>query len=175
MPNLKNCQSHWTLMNRLLMKDGLAMIIQVEKGNHGCDNYKEKKKKGNYTQANGKNLSEHLYVYIQKETSHLPPINLELSLFSVHTHCRTCSDVLPLSFLQLTVHGPCIQGSPSICMGNRLLVIMVTLLHWASLLPECRRPVFTWPMCKQFSKPITSMRLSPMSAKEWVVIIGTGS
>lgn len=42
--------------------------------------------------------------------------------------------------------------------------MMVTLLHWASLLPECRSPVFTWPICKQFSRPITSIRLSPMSA-----------
>lgn len=67
---------------------------------------------------------------------------------------------------QLTVQGPCIQGSPSICMGNRLLVMMVTLLHWASLLPECRSPVFTCPICKQFSRPITSIRLSPMSAEK---------
>lgn len=63
----------------------------------------------------------------------------------------------------LTVHGICIQGSPSICMGNVFLVLMMTSLHWANRRPEARRPVRTWPMCRQFSRPITSIRRSPKS------------
>ncbi len=66
-------------------------------------------------------------------------------------------------FFWLTVHGPCIQGSPSICMGNVFFVVMITSLHCANLLPDERSPVLTWPMCRQFSNPITSIRLSPKS------------
>jgi hypothetical protein len=71
----------------------------------------------------------------------------------------------------LTVLGPCIQGSPSICMGNVFLVVMMTSLHWAKRRPDARRPVRTWPMCRQFSRPITSMRRSPKSEIEIKIII----
>ena len=67
---------------------------------------------------------------------------------------------------KLTVHGPCIHGSPSICIGNLLVVVMVTLLHCANRLPDSRSPVLTWPMCRQLSNPMTSIRLSPISVGE---------
>lgn len=65
--------------------------------------------------------------------------------------------------LELTVQGICIQGSPSICMGNVFLVLMMTSLHCAKRRPEARSPVRTCPMCRQFSRPMTSMRRSPKS------------
>lgn len=63
----------------------------------------------------------------------------------------------------LTVHAPCIHGSPSICMGNVFFVVIMTSEHCANRRPDARKPVRTCPMCKQFSKPITSNRLSPIS------------
>lgn len=62
-----------------------------------------------------------------------------------------------------TVVGGCIQGSPSICIGKVFLVFITTDEHWASLRPLALSPVRTWPICKQFSKPIISIRPSPMS------------
>lgn len=62
-----------------------------------------------------------------------------------------------------TEQAPCIQGSPSICIGNVFLVFITTSLHCANLRPDALRPVLTWPMCRQFSRPITSMRWSPIS------------
>lgn len=64
---------------------------------------------------------------------------------------------------RLTVHGPCIHGSPSICIGKVFFVVSTTSLHWANLRPEALSPVLTWPMCRQFSNPITSIRRSPKS------------
>jgi len=65
----------------------------------------------------------------------------------------------------LTVHGGCIHGSPSICMGNVFLVLIATDEHCARRRPEALSPVRTCPMCRQFSSPMTSMRWSPMSTK----------
>lgn len=64
-----------------------------------------------------------------------------------------------------TVHGGCIHGSPSICMGNLFLVLITTDEHCARRRPEALSPVLTCPMCRQFSSPMTSMRRSPMSKK----------
>merc|ERR1712223_1265868 len=41
--------------------------------------------------------------------------------------------------------------------------LMMIWEHWASLFPEERSPVRTWPICRQFSKPTTSILLSPIS------------
>ena len=68
-----------------------------------------------------------------------------------------------LIFQTLTVPGGCSQGSPSTCMGNLLLTLTMTWLHWANRLPEDLRPVRTCPIWRQFSKPTTSMSLSPIS------------
>lgn len=68
-------------------------------------------------------------------------------------------------FMFCTVHGGCIHGSPSICMGNLFLVLITTDEHCASRRPEALSPVLTCPMCRQFSSPMTSMRRSPMSKK----------
>ena len=65
--------------------------------------------------------------------------------------------------LQLTVHGAWHHGSPSTCIGNFFFIFMITEEHCANRFPEERSPVRTWPMCKQFSKPTTSISLSPIS------------
>jgi hypothetical protein len=65
----------------------------------------------------------------------------------------------------LTVQGGCIHGSPSICMGNVFLVLITTDEHCARRRPEALSPVRTFPMCRQFSSPMTSIRRSPMSTK----------
>jgi len=65
------------------------------------------------------------------------------------------------------VPGGCSQGSPSTCMGNLFLTWTMTWLHWASLLPEDRKPVLTWPIWRQFSRPTTSISLSPISCVAW--------
>ena len=62
-----------------------------------------------------------------------------------------------------TVQGDCIHGSPSTCIGKRFRVRMTMLEHCASRLPEARSPVFTCPMWRQFSNPITSINPSPIS------------
>ena len=67
----------------------------------------------------------------------------------------------------LTVPGGCSQGSPSTCIGNRFFTLTITWLHCANLFPEDLKPVRTWPMCKQFSKPTTSINLSPISVNNW--------
>ena len=55
------------------------------------------------------------------------------------------------------------HGSPSTCIGNFFFIFMITDEHWAKRFPEERRPVRTVPICKQFSKPTTSISLSPIS------------
>ena len=65
----------------------------------------------------------------------------------------------------LTVQGGCSQGSPSICMGKCFLVLITMDEHWASRFPDDRSPVRTCPMCRQFSRPTTSISLSPISVK----------
>src|SRR5699024_9241494 len=65
--------------------------------------------------------------------------------------------------LKLTVVGGCIQGSPSICIGNVFLVLITTEEHCASLLPLALNPVLTCPICRQFSSPMTSINPSPIS------------
>lgn len=62
-----------------------------------------------------------------------------------------------------TVVGGCIQGSPSICIGNVFLVLIVTDEHCANLLPLAVMPILTCPICKQLSNPITSISPSPIS------------
>lgn len=71
----------------------------------------------------------------------------------------------------LTVHGPCIHGSPSICIGNVFFVVSITSLHCANRRPDARSPVFTSPNWRQFFNPITSIRLSPMSVIWGIFII----
>lgn len=65
----------------------------------------------------------------------------------------------------LTVQGGCIQGSPSICIGKVLFVVITTEEHWARRRPDALRPVLTCPIWRQFSRPITSMSLSPISVR----------
>ena len=62
-----------------------------------------------------------------------------------------------------TVPGGCSHGSPSTCMGKRFFTLTTTWLHCANLLPEDLKPVLTWPIWRQFSRPTTSMSLSPIS------------
>ena len=79
---------------------------------------------------------------------------------------ETFLDFFLRNFQTFTVPGGCSQGSPSTCMGNLLLTLTMTWLHWANRLPEDRRPVRTCPIWRQFSKPTTSMSLSPISVME---------
>ena len=65
----------------------------------------------------------------------------------------------------LTVHGGWSQGSPSICMGTRFLVLMVTVWHWANLRPDDLIPALTWPTWSEPSRPTTSNSLSPIATK----------
>lgn len=77
----------------------------------------------------------------------------------------------------VTVQGICIQGSPSICIGNVFLVFIIISLHWAKRRPEALKPVRTWPICRQFSKPITSINRSPISNngsdRKWVKLLAS--
>ena len=80
----------------------------------------------------------------------------------------------------VTVHGGWFQGSPSICIGNCFLVRITICEHWARRFPDERNPVrtcegredyfwsilltiLTCPMWRQFSRPMTSINLSPIS------------
>ena len=80
----------------------------------------------------------------------------------------------------VTVHGGWFQGSPSICIGNCFLVLITISEHWARRFPDERNPVrtcegredyfwsilltiLTCPMWRQFSRPMTSINLSPIS------------
>ena len=72
-----------------------------------------------------------------------------------------------LDFIQLrpTVHGTWHHGSPSTCIGNFFFVLIISDEHWANRFPDDRSPVRTWPIWRQFSRPTTSICLSPMSVK----------
>lgn len=63
-----------------------------------------------------------------------------------HIQCSALKSKKKKKLCTLTVHGPCIQGSPSICIGKVFFVVIITSLHCANLLPDDRSPVLTCPM-----------------------------
>lgn len=63
------------------------------------------------------------------------------------------------------VHGVCIHGSPSICIGRDLLVLITTEEHWASRRPALFKPVYICPISMAPSKPTTS---SSWSLRSWL-------
>lgn len=65
----------------------------------------------------------------------------------------------------LIVHGVCIHGSPSICIGSDLLVLISTEEHWASRRPALFSPVYIWPISIAPSKPTTS---KSWSLRSWL-------